>query len=210
MGIEWYNINYALSLSKGGTKLLQGFGQYISRILEQSMYTNYKPSLNINNEQLKDIIFFNFAFEANELSLSLDETHVYQTWDDKETTILLTESDSYNSLAKQLDISVNTIRNNMNWYKGVSVDYNNQKFVIYLKEKGVSFRSDQLNSQLKPKDKYSLIELNNKSLYDLVPGKIYVIDVNTLEIIGDYKNKRGLWNNLNPNYSELDNLSAVQ
>ena len=26
----------------------------------------------------KDIIFFNFAFEANELSLSLDETHVYQ------------------------------------------------------------------------------------------------------------------------------------
>jgi hypothetical protein len=42
------------------------------------MYTNYKPDLNINNEQLRDIIFFNFAFEANEMSLSLDQTHVYQ------------------------------------------------------------------------------------------------------------------------------------
>jgi hypothetical protein len=42
------------------------------------MYTNYKPYLNINNEQLKDIIFFNFAFEPNEMLLSLDQAHVYQ------------------------------------------------------------------------------------------------------------------------------------
>lgn len=56
---EWYIVNYAYPLSKGGAKLLQGFGQYIPRLLEQCMYSNYKPYLNINNEQLKDIIFFN-------------------------------------------------------------------------------------------------------------------------------------------------------
>jgi len=41
------------------------------------MYTNYKPYFNIDG-QLKDIIFFNFAFEASDMSLSLDQTHVYQ------------------------------------------------------------------------------------------------------------------------------------
>jgi len=54
------------------------------------MYTNYKPYFNIG-EQLKDIIFFNFVprfpfggkpkvrgLEASDMSLSLDETHVYQ------------------------------------------------------------------------------------------------------------------------------------
>lgn len=33
----------------------------LSRILEQCIYTNYKPYLNIKNEQPKDIIFFNFS-----------------------------------------------------------------------------------------------------------------------------------------------------
>lgn len=60
---QWYSINYAFPLSQGGVKILQGFGQYVSRVLEQSFYTNYKPYLNIKDEQkLKDIIFFNFAF----------------------------------------------------------------------------------------------------------------------------------------------------
>jgi hypothetical protein len=34
------------------------------------------------------------------------QTHVYQAWLDKEATILLAESNSYNSLADQLKISV--------------------------------------------------------------------------------------------------------
>jgi hypothetical protein len=136
---EWYSINYAFPLSKGGAKLLQGFGQYVSRVLEQCIYTNYKPYFNIKNEQLKDIIFFNFAFEANEMSLSLDQTHVYQAWLDKEATILLAESNSYNSLADQLNISVGAVRNNMNCYKGVNItDDQGKNYVIYLKEKGVS------------------------------------------------------------------------
>ena len=89
----------------------------------------------------------------------------------KETTILLAESNSYNSLADQLKISVGTVRNNMNWHQGVQITKDNgEKYVIYLKEKGTSFRFVQISSQLKPKDKYSLVELKDKSLYDLKPG----------------------------------------
>lgn len=31
---EWYSINYAFSLSQGGTKILQGFGQYTNNIYD--------------------------------------------------------------------------------------------------------------------------------------------------------------------------------
>lgn len=82
--------------------------------------------------------------------------------------------------------------------------------VIYLKEKGVSFRFEQLNSQLKPKDKYSLVELKDRSLYDLIPGKIYAINMETLEVFGIYKNQRELWKNLNPNSVDLDDKSLGQ
>jgi hypothetical protein len=42
---------------------------------------------------------------------------------------------------------------------------------------------------LKPKDKYPLVELKDRSLYDLIPGKIYVINMETLEIEAIYKNQ---------------------
>jgi hypothetical protein len=51
---------------------------------------------------------------------------------------------------------------------------------------------EQLSSQLKPKDKYPLIELKDRSLYDLIPGKIYVIHMETLEVVGIYRNQREL------------------
>lgn len=203
---EWYSINYAFPLSQGGAKILQGFGQYVSRVLEQCIYTNYKPFFNIKDAQkLKDIIFFNFSFQANELFLSLDQTHVYQAWSDKEATILLAESNSYNSLADQLEMSVGSVRNNMNWHKGVTISKGKEeKSVIYLKEKGVPFRYEQINSQLKPKDKYSLIELKNKSLYDLKPGEVYAINTENFEVFGVYKNQRELWMNLNPKSGAAD------
>lgn len=205
---EWYNINYAFPLSKGGAKLLQGFGQYIPRLLEQCMYTNYKPYLNINNEQLKDIIFFNFAFESNEMLLSLDQVHIYQAWADKKATQLIAESDSYNSLADQLNMSVGTIRNNMNWYKGVNVMNDQSKnSIIYLKEKGINFRTEQLSSQMKPKDKYPSASLKDRSLHDLIPGIIYAINIETLDVFGTYNNQRELWQKLNPSFLELENLS---
>lgn len=69
----------------------------------------------------------------------------------------------------------------MNLHQGVNITNDKGKnIVIYLKEKGVSFRFEQISSQLKPKDKYSLIELKDKSLYDLIPGKLYAIYKDTL------------------------------
>lgn len=188
--------------------------QYVSRILEQCIYTNYKPYFNIKEgEKLKDIIFFNFSFQANELSLSLDQTHVYQAWLNKEATILLAESNSYNSLADQLKLSVGTVRNNMNWYKGITITKDKgENTFIYLKEKGVPFRHEQINSQLKPKDKYSLIELKDRSLYDLKPGQIYAINTDNFKVFGIYKNQRELWMNLNPNsgWADLGKLSLTK
>jgi hypothetical protein len=64
-----------------------------------------------------------------------------------------------------------------------------ENILIYLKEKGAPWRFEQLNSQLKPKDKYPLVELKDRSLYDLIPGKIYVINMETLEIEAIYKNQ---------------------
>ena len=79
-------------------------------------------------------------------------------------------------------------------------------------QKGISFRSKLLSSQLKPKDKYPLIELKDRSIYDLIPGKIYVIKMESLEVLGIYKNQRELWKNLNPNsgLAYLEELSLGQ
>ena len=145
--------------------------------------------------------------------LNLDHTHVYQAWLYKQATILLAESNSYNSLADQLNISVGTVRNNMNWHKGVNIaNDQGKKLVIYLKGKGVPSKFEQLNSQLKPKNKYPFVELKDRSLYDLIIGKIYAIKLETLEVFGIYKNPRELWNKLNPKSggAELDQLSLGQ
>ena len=137
------------------------------------------------------LILLTLREEANEVLLSLDETHVYQAWLDKEATILLAESNSYNSLADQLNISVGSVRNNMDWYKGINImNEKGENILIYLKEKGAPWRFEQLNSQLKPKDKYPLIELNDRSLHDLIPGKIYAINMETLNVFGTYNNQR--------------------
>lgn len=129
----------------------------------------------------------------------------------------MAESNSYNSLADQLKLSVGTVRNNMNWYKGITITNDlasplGENTFIYLKEKGVPFRHEQINSQLKPKDKYSLIELKDRSLYDLKPGQIYAINTDNLEVFGIYKNQRELWMNLNPNSgrADLGKLSLTQ
>lgn len=61
------------------------------------------------------------------------------------------EYNYYNSLAYKLKISVGTVRNNMNWSKGLTItNYKGENIIIYLKEKGVSYRHEQIHSQLKP------------------------------------------------------------
>lgn len=40
--------------------------------------------------------------------------------------------------------------------------------------------------------------------------KIYIINMETLEVLGIYRNQRELWKNLNPNSVDLDELSLGQ
>lgn len=207
---EWYSINSTSPLSVGGTNILKGFGQYPARILEQCVYTNYKPFLNISNDQDKDIIFFNFSFKLSDMKLDLQSLKTYQAWADKDMTNLISEANSYNSLAQQLGVSVGSVRNNMDWHKGMCITKDGEEVVIYLKEKGVSFRTEQVSSQLYPKTKYPLLNLKNRSLYDLLPGKIYVINVDTFEDFGTYNSQRELWKSLNSSSNHLDNLTMEQ
>jgi len=208
---EWYNLNYDSPLSVGGTNLLQGFAQYSIRLLEQSMYTNYKPYLNGKSDS-KDIIFYNFSFKPADMGLSLANIRKYQAWYDKDVTMLLAESSSYNSLANILNISVGTVRNNMNWHEGVSVADNDGEIItVYLKEKGTPFRTENISSQLSVKKLYPLVELKNRTLYDLIPGKIHVISVDTLEDFSTFSSQRELWKALNPSsLKEYDNLTATK
>lgn len=75
--------------------------------------------------------------------------------------------------ADQLNVSVGAVRNNIGWYKGMSItDDQGNKSVVYLKEKGVPFRTEQLSSAMKPKDKYPLIELKDRSIYDLIQPQL--------------------------------------
>lgn len=116
-------------------------------------------------------------------------------------TKLLTSSNSLNSLADRLGLSVGTIRNNLNWEKGIKITDNEsgKKTTVYLTEKGASIRTKALTSQLAPKDLYPKVELINRTLYDLIPGRIHAIDINTLKDFGNYASQRELWISLNPN-----------
>jgi hypothetical protein len=109
-------------------------------------------------------------------------------------TKLLAESNSLNSLADMLGLTVGTIRNNMNWAKGIKITEkeSGKKITVYLVEKGASIRTQALSSQLAPKDLYPKIELFNRTLYDLIPGRIHAIDINTLEDFGNYASQREL------------------
>lgn len=128
-------------------------------------------------------------------------------------TKLLTSSNSLNSLADRLGLSVGTIRNNLNWEKGIKITDNEsgKKTTVYLTEKGASIRTKALTSQLAPsppkkgggshgppkgglapKDLYPKVELINRTLYDLIPGRIHAIDINTLKDFGNYASQREL------------------
>jgi hypothetical protein len=100
----------------------------------------------------RNIIFFNFEFKPEYLSLDLNHLHTYQAWGDKKMTKLFTSSNSLNSLADRLGLSVGTIRNNLNWEKGIKITdkESGKKTTVYLTEKGASIRTKALTSQLAP------------------------------------------------------------
>jgi hypothetical protein len=53
----------------------------------------------------------------------------------------------------------------MGWHKGMCFNKDGKEIVIYLKEKGVPFRWEQISTQKYPKSRYPLLNLKNRSLY---------------------------------------------
>ena len=64
-----------------------------------------------------------------------------------------------------------------------------------------------------PKNKYSPVVLSGRTLYNLIPGNIYAIDVETLNDFdfGVYNNEGNLWNFINPScVEELSNMKRQE
>lgn len=80
----------------------------------------------------------------------------------------------------------------------------------FLRETGVPIRTNALLGQQSPKEKYAVISLSGRTLYDLIPGKIYAINVITKEDFRIYNNQRELWYDLNPNdvVKNMDSLTS--
>jgi stress-induced morphogen len=106
-------------------------------------------------------------------------------------------------------LTVGTIKNNMNWSKGLGIidKTTGKKTTIYLLEKGAAIRTKSISSQLSPKSLYPKVKLINRTLYDLIPGRIHAIDIYTMKDFGNYANQRELWINLNPN--SLDEFNSL-
>lgn len=67
-----------------------------------------------------------------------------------------------------------------------------------------------ISSQLYPKILYPKVELINRTVYDLIPGIIHAIDVNTNKDLGNYANQGELWLTLNPKSSyEFNSLPTL-
>lgn len=80
----------------------------------------------------------------------------------------------------------------LHYCRGGKIKKQVKKITIYLVEKGAQVRTKAFSSQLAPKDLYPQVELIGRTLYDLTPGKIHVIDINTLKDFGVYLNQREL------------------
>ena len=153
--------------------------------------------------------FFNFNFDASDMTQSLESLHIYQALDNTKA-IVLAEASSYNELAKSIGISNVSVRNNMNWYLGTEFTIDGETVHGYIREVGIDWRTTPVHGQLGPKSKYSILELSGRTLYDLIPGKLYVININTLTDYGIYNNERDLWVSLNPTKSTVISKLSLQ
>lgn len=203
---NWNVNNISSDISLGASKILRGFAQFPLRVLEQGMMDKYKPYLNPNAGQ---VTFFNFSFSKEDFYLPLSITKKYQVFDSSMSEVLA-QGDSYNSLAKLVGLSNVSVRNNMNWHLGCDMVINGKEIHGYLRETGVSLRTEYINQQLLPKDKYPLVELSGRTLYDLIPGKLHAITTDSLKDYCEavYDNELDLWTSLNP--STVEELSAMK
>lgn len=191
---NWHTQLNSFNISLGASNTLTGFAQFPIRVLEQGMMDKYHPGLNPN---AGNVTFFNFAHSSTDFNVAISKGKNYQAFDATMTNVLV-EGDSYNSISKKVGLSNISVRNNMDWHLGVEMTIKGETVQGYLREKGVPLRTEPLLSQLTPKGKLPTVELTDRTLYDLIPGKLHAISVDTLQDFGLYDNERDLWLSLNP------------
>jgi hypothetical protein len=197
MMLQWSKEHPTLVLSKGGYNTLTAFAQFPTRIMEQSMYSYYSPTLHQGNGI---ITFFNVKLNPVDFTKPVDFKSIYQAVDLDRSTVLAQES-SMNKLANVIGLTEISVRNNINWHLPTKFLVDDVKTDGYLQELGVPIRTIPISSQLKPKQKWPTLQLIGRSLYDLIPGKIHVVDAKTLEDVYTFDSEKDLWLSLNPSRS---------
>ena len=155
---------------------------------------------------MRDVVFFNFSCSKEEFKIPLYGVKQYLAFDETMTEVLA-RSDSFNSIAKKVGLSNVSVRTNMDWHLGTDIVIKGVPVHGYLREAGNSLRTEHVFSQLSPKNKHPFVELTGRTLYDLIPGKLHAISVESLDDYGVYDNERHLWTSLNPSFN--DKLAAM-
>lgn len=108
--LAWSKANPTLHLSKGGHNTLMSFGQLPLRVLEQSIYTNYSPTLHAGSGI---VTFFNHKLYTSLFSKAVDYKTIYQAVDETGTVVYAQEY-TPNKLCSVINLTETSVRNNMN------------------------------------------------------------------------------------------------
>lgn len=152
------------------------------------MFTYFKPTL---QPGASTITFFNMKLTTGDLALAHGTPSVYQAVD-LTRTIVYAQENSYNKLGNVLGVSDVTIRKNLNWHKPMVLPIDGLNLSGYVQEIGAPIRTQPVAMQLKPNQKYPLVELDGRTLYDLTPGLIHVVDPVTLKDVYTFESEAEL------------------
>lgn len=199
----WTVKNSRLDLSLGGTIILRAVAQLPVRVLEQNIMCHYKPHFN----QYSDLVYFNFRFNSGDLYVASSDK-VYQVWDSISNKLLL-ELSSLNSVAKYTNVSIATVRNNLDWHKPLNIEVDGVPIKGIIRVVGNPLRNAPLKRQLPTKGLYPLLELKGRTLYDLKPGYVHIINMGTLEDVATYNSQEARCRRLNPS-KDFDKLSDAK
>ncbi len=200
----WMKSNSMDTLSAGADKVLQCITQYPTRIMEQCLLTQYRPYLNAEGKPY-NVIFFNTHFSPQDMSVTPQSLTRYQALALDKVTVLA-EAGSFNELAKYTGLSNVTVRNNVNWTQVVEFYINDTPTQGYLHQLGAPWRDTLSQGQLTPKQKWPTLDIPNIDLRELTPGKVYAINVDTMET-QSFTSLRDMWLQLNP--SKMDSFNNL-
>ncbi|KAJ3112554.1 hypothetical protein HK100_002298, partial [Physocladia obscura] len=126
------------------------------------------------------ITFFNVKLNPLHFTEPVEFKSTYQAVDVSRSTVFAQEH-STNKLADVIGLSELSVRKNLNWHLPTR------------------FSVDGVITE---------VELIGRTLYDLTPGKLHVVDIKTLEDVYTFDSEKDLWLTLNPSrISEYESLN---